>query len=75
MKRAEGLLVWLFAALALALLGDRVEERVEQRRLRQLQAPVVVPAQWPACPRLRPLAGRIDTIVIDHVLIYRCGRT
>lgn len=71
MLRAELLLIALFGSLALAQLGDKLDRRA---------APVVPPVierpsfTVPDCPRLRPMAGRVDTIVIDHVLVYRCGR-
>ena len=64
--RALGTLcVFLLVVLVLCVLGPNIEERGAQ--------PARVPARAiPDCPRLAPMAGRLDVVVADHVLLYQC---
>lgn len=71
MMRASSLLLYFFIGVAMALLGEKLE-----RRSAPVPHPgVELPARWPVCARLQPMAGRVDIVVIDHVLVYRCART
>lgn len=66
MKRASALLGWLAVALLVLIVGE-FEVREAPRPLG-----VELPARHPTCARLGPMAGRVDLVVIDHVLVYLC---